>query len=93
MADGEAIRPLIAFLWCVDLDKCPQLRAENVSRETFSALIFLSFSVISVFCALTAGTKYSQNAGFLLNQYRCGDFTLLWAYFLLLPGFSAIFFP
>ena len=64
MADGEAIRPLIAFLWCVDLDKCPQLRAENVSRETFSALIFLSFSVISVFCALTGGYKIQPKCRF-----------------------------
>ena len=64
VADGEAIRPLIASLRCVDLGRCPQLRAENVSRETFSALIFLRFSVISVLVALLGGWTIQQNRPF-----------------------------
>ena len=64
MADGEAIRPLIASLWCAGSDRCPQFGAENVSRETFSALIFLRFSVFSVLAALIVGWTIQQNRPF-----------------------------
>ncbi len=39
-------------------------------------LNFLFFSAFSVLVALLGGGQYSQNAGFLLNQYSCGDLTL-----------------
>ena len=67
MADGGGDTPLIASLIVRWFKQIFSVWSKNVSRETFSAPIFV-FSAFSVLVALLGGRQYKQNASFLLNQ-------------------------